>query len=559
MSWGAVILERHRLARAARAFAGLDPLQLTRVLLLVGLSLFLMWPIAAVLFKSVHGPTGLTLESYRRFFTAYYYRSFLNTLLLGAITTIIAVTAGFCIAYVTTKGPRWLRSPLKWVTLLPLVAPPYIFALSLIMLFGRRGFVTQLFGVDLGVFGFKGVVIAQTLAFVPLAYLILENLLTSLDPAIEDSAANLGASQWKIMRTIVLPLLKPGFVKAALVVYVMAVAEFGNVAILAGRTPFLAPDIYTVITGVEADLQLGSALSTFLMIPVMVIFLVQNRLYRGKGYVTISGKPTQSEPRALSWLLQAPMIAVSIIVSGLILLSFGTVAVGAFTKIVGVNNTLTLAHMVDSRVNDALLGSLKVSLLAGALGSVIGILAAYVTVRGRGRLSGALEGFALAGFALPGTVLGIGYLLVFNGPPLTLTGTMIILVLNCAFRFAAVAMEAGVTKLHQLSIEIEEASLNLGADSVTTFRRIVLPIIFPAAVYGFVYVFMTTMVSLSAVVFLTSPAHPLVSVFIFQWAQYGYVGLASAATVKVIGVVAVCLGLIQLLSKWSGLDVLKRE
>lgn len=528
-------------------------------LLFLLLAVFLLWPISAVLVKGVYGPEGFTLRFYEKFFIAYYYRSFLNTMLLGVWTTSVCITAGFCIAYLTTRGPRFLRSPLKWLTLLPLIAPPYIFALSIIMLFGRMGFITQLLNLDLQIFGFTGVVIAQTLAFLPLAYLLIENMLASLDSSLEDSAANLGASERKILRSITLPLLVPGFLKGSLIVYVMAVSEFGNVAILAGRTPFLAPDIYTIVTGIETDFHMAGTLSMFLLLPVAMIFLVQNYFYKDKGYVTISGKPSYAEPRRVGLLILIPMAIVALIAVGLIVLSFTVVAVGGFTRIVGIDNTFTLAHIMDWRANHALISSLRISLLAGLFGAALGILIAYVVVRGRFQGRGALEGLCLAGFALPGTVLGIGYLLAFNSPPLLLTGTMIILVLNSVFRFAAVGMEAGITKLQQLSIEVEEASRNLGASTATTFRRVVLPIIFPAAMYGFIYVFMTTMVSLSAVVFLTSPAYPLVAVFIFQWAQYGYIGLASATTVKVIAIVAVCLGIIQVMSRWTGFSITRRD
>jgi len=527
-------------------------------LLFLLLAIFIVWPVITVLVKGVLGPEGFTLEFYGEFFSRYYYESFLNTLLLGVLTTSVCISAGFCIAYMTTRGPRFLRIPLKWITLLPLIAPPYIFALSLIILFGRSGFITKAFNLGWDIFGFPGCVIAQTLAFLPLAYLIIENTLSSLDPSLEDGAANLGASEGKILRSVTIPLLTPSFLKAILIVYVMAVAEFGNVAILCGRTPFLAPDIYTIVTGVEHDFNMAGVLSMFLVLPCVIIFIIQDYLIRGKGYITVSGKPISAEPRHITPHILIPMIVTSFIACGLILLSFGVVAVGAFTKIVGLNNTLTLDHILNWRANEALINSLEVSLLAGLFGAILGVLIAYVVIRGKFRGRTALEGLYLAGFTLPGTVLGLGYLFAFNNPPLLLTGTMIILAINCLFRFAAVGMEAGITKLQQLSIEVEEASLNLGASTVTTFRRIVLPIIFPAAMYGFIYVFMTTMVSLSAVVFLTSPGSPLASVFIFQWAQYGYIGLASATVVKLIVIVGICLAIIQYMSKWTGLSITRR-
>lgn len=528
----------------------------TGAIVFLFLAIFLLWPISTVLVQSVFGAEGFTLEYYKEFLTKeWYYQSLVNTLLLGILTTAVCLSVGFCMAYLTTRGPRHLRKPLKVIALLPLLAPPYIFALSLIILLGNNGIITRALNLDWSIYGFSGPVIAQTLAFLPLAYLLIENTLTTLNPNLEDSAANLGASEGKILRSITLPLLVPTFLKTGLILFVLSMAEFGNVAILAGRTPFLAPDIYTIITGIELDFNMGSVLSMFLILPAAAIFILQYFVARGKGYTTILGKPVTSEPRHIGKGILIPFLVISLTVAALVLGTFGIVGVGGFTRIVGIDNTFTLSHILDFRSNAALANSIKVSLIAGLAGAIIGVLLAYVIVRGKFRGRAALEGLALAGFALPGTVLGLGYLMTFNRPPLLLTGTIIILVVNSLFRFLAVGMEAGITKLQQLSIEIEEASLNLGASTITTFRRIVLPIIFSAFMYGFMYVFMTTMVSLSAVVFLTSPGSPLAAVFIFQWAMYGYIGLASATTLKLIAIVGVSLVIIQVLSKWTGLSV----
>ena len=540
--------------QSIKDFVAARTISTTGIILFLLLATFLLWPLIAVLIKSIAGSEGFTLQHYQNFLTEpYYYQSVINTLILGILTTTVCVSVGFIISYITNRGPRFLRKPLKMLSLLPLIAPPYIFALSLIILLGRNGMITKALNLKWNIYGFSGCVIAQTLAFLPLAYLMIENSISTLNPNLEDSAANLGASEGKILRSIIIPLLTPGILKAALIVFVMAISEFGNVAILSGRTPFLAPDIYTIVTGIEMDFNMGSVLSMFLILPCAIIFVIQNYLIKGKGYTTILGKPVAAEPRRINPAILIPFLLVAILVSGLIFVTFGVVGMGTLTNIVGVDNTFTLNHILDWRSNMALVNSLRVSLLSGFFGAIMGVLLAYVIVRGSFRARTALEGIALAGFTLPGTVFGIGYIFAFNRPPLLLTGTMMILVINCMFRFLAVGMEAGINKLNQLSIEVEEASLNLGASTATTFQRIVLPIIFPAFMYGFMYVFMTTMVSLSAVVFLVSPGRELASVFIFQWANYGYIGLASATTYKLIAIVGASLAIIQALSRWTGL------
>jgi iron(III) transport system permease protein len=513
------------------------------------LAFFLLYPILAVLLKSVRDPSGFTLNYYRVFFKAdYYYQSLYNTLLLGVINTVVCVGVGFCLAYMTTRGPWLLRKPLKIIALIPLIAPPYLFALSLIIMFGRNGLVTRALDLPWQLYGFTGVVISQSLAFIPLAYLMIESTLMSLNPNLEESAYDMGATEATILRTITIPLLAPGLLKAALLIFVMTIAEFGNAAILGGRTPFLAPDTYTVITG-ESDFNMGSVLSVILILPCIIIFFVHNYLLEGKKFTTIGGKPVASEPRKITPLVLVPFVIITTVAAGAIFICFGVVFVASFYKILGVTRDIVLSNYLDFTSNQAIYNSIRVSFLAAVIGAVIGVLLSYVIVRGKFFGRTFIEMISLSGFALPGTVLGIGYLLAFSAPPLKLTGGIMILALNCVFRFIAVGVEAGISKLHQIHIEIEEASADLGASFFTTFYKIVLPIMFPAFIAGFVYTFMTAIVSLSAVVFLVSPGFDLAAVKIFDAAVYGEVGIASATTMKLVLIVMLCMLILDFITK----------
>jgi iron(III) transport system permease protein len=442
--------------------------------------------------------------------------------------------------------------------MMPLIAPPYLFAISLIILFGHNGIMTKFFGIKWSLYGFTGVVIAQTMAFIPLAYLMIENTLMSLNPNLEESAYDLGASEITIIRTVTIPLLAPGILKAGLLVFVMTIAEFGNAAILGGRTPFLAPDTYSMIIG-EADFEMGSVLSVILIIPCIVIFFLHNYLLTGKKFTTIGGKPVASEPRKMTLLVEVPFLIISFIAAFAIIVAFAVVLFASFTKIFGVNNQFVLKHMLNFNSNLAIYNSMKISLIAAFIGGIIGTLLAYVIVRGKFFGRSFIEMASLSGFALPGTVVGIGYLLAFNAPPLKLTGGIMILALNCVFRFLAVGVEAGISKLHQISIEMEEASLDLGANFLTTFSKIVLPLMFPAFIAGFIYTFMTAIVSLSAVVFLVSPGFELAAVRIFDNAVYGEIGVASATTMKLVVIVVICMMILGYLTKKTGFDISKKK
>ena len=532
-----------------RTFVNAQLINIFAAVLFLLLALFLLYPILAVLMKSVKGPQGLTLSYYIKFFAkGYYFKSLTNTLWLGFINTVVCLVVGFCLAYLTTRGPLHLRRPFKMLSLLPLIAPPYLFAISLIILFGHNGILTKVFGVKWSLYGFWGVVVAQTLAFIPLAYLMIENTLMSLNPNLEESAYDLGASEIRIIRTITIPLLAPGILKAGLLVFVMTIAEFGNAAILGGRTPFLAPDTYQMIIG-EADFEMGSVLSVILIVPCIIVFLLHNFYLTGKKFTTIGGKPVASEPRKMTPLVKIPFMIISFVAALAILVSFGVVLVASFTRILGVKNEIVLTHLLNFETNLAIYNSIKVSLIAAFIGAIIGTLLAYVIVRGKFFGRTFIEMVSLSGFALPGTVIGIGYLLAFNTPPLKLTGGIMILALNCVFRFIAVGVEAGISKLHQINIEIEEASADLGANFVATFYKIVLPIMFPAFIAGFIYTFMTSIVSLSAVVFLVSPGFDLAAVKIFDAAVYGEIGIASATTMKLVLIVILCMVLLNVFTR----------
>jgi len=542
-----------------RAYANKNLVNIFAGGLFVILAIFLLYPIVSVLIKSFWGDDGFTLDFYREFFTYnFYYWSLLNTLILGFSTMIILVVVGFCFAYLTTRGPERLRKPLKIIALLPLAAPPYIFSISLITLFGRNGFINNFFGMDFNIYSWTGVIAAQCLAFLPLSFMMIENVLNSLNPAIEETAADMGASEYKIIRSITIPLAAPGLLKAALLVFVMTIAEFGNPAILGGRTPFLAPDTYLMITG-EGDFNMASVLSVILIIPCIIIFILHNYVLKGKGYATIVGKATPIEKKKIIPGIKIPFMTITFLVGALVVMSFIVIVVGAFVKIVGVDNTFVIDHIVNTQSNIAIWNSIKVSLAAGFFGAIVGTLLAYVIMRGKFYGKSVMEMTALSGFALPGTVIGVGYIISFNQPPFLLTGTIWIIILNCVFRFLAVGVEAGISKLHQISIEIEEASADLGADFLTIFFRIILPIMFSAFIAGFIYTFMTTMMSLSSVIFLVTPGFDLASVYIYLTAQLGELGLASATTVKVIIIVGIGLAILKILARKTGFDVSKKQ
>jgi iron(III) transport system permease protein len=525
-------------------------------LLVAWLAVFIVYPTVAVLLRSVWTRDGgVTLVHYQAFFAkAYYLRSLLNTLILGVTVTALCIVLGFSVAYLVARGPRLLRLPLRVLTLAPLIAPPYLFGLALIILAGRRGVLAQMLDMQIPLYGWLGVILSQVLSLLPVAFLMIENVLASLDPAIEDSACDLGANEPTLLRTVILPLAAPGLLKAGLLTFGLSIADFGNPALLGGGLSFLAPDAYLMVTG-EWNMEMASVLSVVLLVPTLGIFLIQHYWLKGKTYTTVGGHASAAEPRGIGGGLFAVLLAPSLVFGALVVASYGVIALGAVTKLVGIDNTPTTQHFASTAGLDAIWTSLQVSLTAGLVAAVAGTGLAYLCMRTEIRLRGLLELTTLVGFALPGTVIGIGYILAFNRPPLLLTGTLAILILNMIARFLAVGVEAGVSKLYQIDVSIEEASADLGAGLLTTFRRITLPLMSSAFTAGFLFTFMQSMISLSAAIFLVAPGNLLASVYIFNRARDGDMGIACAASLLLILSLAACLAGLAILARRTGMRI----
>jgi iron(III) transport system permease protein len=489
--------------------------------------------------------------SYVEFFSkSYYYKALRNSLILAITTTGLIIPIAFCFAYLGLRGPIYIRGPLRVFGLLPLIAPPFIFALSLILIGGRMGILTKLLHLPFNLYGWPGVIIAQVITFLPLGYLMIENVLRSLGSSLDDAASDMGAGSADILFKITIPLTAPGILKAALLVFIMSIADFGNPMLIGGGVSFLATDAYLLWIG-ENNLEMAAVFCVFLILPSLIIFIVHEYFLKGRAYTTIGGKPQQGEMRRISPKIFYPMMSIVTPVSLMIVLCFGMIFLGAFTKIIMIDNSFTLEHFQSPSGFRSLMTSLKFSFGAALIAPVIGVILSYILVRKRIPLKRVVETMALLGFAVPGTVMGVGYILSFNSPPLRLTGTFVILIINEAFRNLSVSLEAGVGKLHQIDIAIEEAAIDMGASSFRTFTRIVLPLISSALAAGFVYTFMVGMIAVSAVIFLISPGNNLASLYILAVAEEGFLGMACAISVMLIVVVMACLGGLKLLSHYT--------
>lgn len=527
------------------------------VFMMVLLLLFVVYPVASVLITSFNSDKGISLVNYENFFRySYYYKSMVNSLVLGAITTIIVLVISFSIAYTVSKTELPLKGLLRTGALLPLISPPFIFSLALIIIAGRRGLIYHFLGISPTIYGWPGLIIAQVLSFLPLGFLMVNNVLVSLNPTLEDASLDLGASQARTLFRVIIPLSIPGLFKAALLVFIMSLADFGNPMLIGGGLPIMATDAYNLWIG-EQNMEMASVFCILLIIPSIFVYIIQNYFLKEGSFITVSGQMIGTEKRKISWFIKYPFFILALFTCLTILACFSVIFLSSVTKIFMINNKFTLEHFSSYAGWRALKTSFTVSGIAAVITSFTSIIFAYIIVRKKPVARDLMEFIALLGFAVPGTVMGIGYILVFNKQPFMITGTILIIILNISFREFPVGLEAGISKLHQIDVSMEEASRDLGASSFRTFINAALPLMSSAFAASFLYTFMVGMITISAVIFLIAPGTNLASLLILRLAETGNIGKASAMAVILTLVVLVSLLMLKIISKKSNVEMLK--
>lgn len=529
------------------------------LVILLSLLLFILVPVLSVVLKSVGWGTGtITLDNYKMFFkTSYYFKALSNSLFAAVISTSIVIPVSVAFALYVTRSQSIISKVYRSLAQLPLVAPPFIFSLALIILLGRRGIVSTLLasvtGAKFSIYGVHGVIVAQILGYLPIAFMLVESSLRTISGNVEHASRDLGATQGKTIFKITLPLAYTGIIKAALLVFVMAIADFGNPMIIGGGKPFLASSTYLLVVG-QQNLEMAAVLGVFLIIPSLVVFMLQTYYLKDKDYSSIDGT-SGGKNLPLNKPITALVFAISSVMVIAISSLFVVIFVAAFVKVLGVNNTFTLENFATHTGWKAVSNSVKISLMAAFLSAILSVVQGYLVERRDVPAKKLIEFTSLFGLAIPGTVVGIGYVLTFNGAPFYLTGTIILLVLNMAYRKIGVGMQAIISKLQQIDRNMEEASSDLGAGPLRTFFKVTLPLLTPAVLVGFVYTFMTSMVSVSAIIFLLSPKTRLAAAYILNLAEHAQIGKAAAMAVVLIVIAVACQRLLSFIEERAQMGI----
>jgi iron(III) transport system permease protein len=467
-----------------------------------------------------------------------------NSVLLAIVVGVVATALGFVFALLSERSSLRTRSLLGPLSILPIITPPFVLGLALIYMFGRRGFVTNgLLGLSTGIFfGPLGVAVAQILAYAPIAYLVLQGVVQAMDAAMEEAAETLGASRWHILRTVIWPLARPGIANAFLLVAIESLADFGNPIIVGGGVPFLATEVFFAIIG-RFNPSEAAVYGVVLLAMTLSIFLVQRYWIGRRFYVTVTGKPSGAQHRPLPRALDYAASGVFLVWVLLIVSLYGSVFIGSITKLWGFDYALTLQHIkaLSPTGWQVFWTTARLSAYAAIPSTILGFLIGYLVTRVEFPGKSALEFGSMLSFAVPGTVMGIGYILAFNQGALLLTGTSLILILAFVFRNMPVGIRSGIAAILQIDRSLEEASTMLRANSPTTLRRIVMPLARAALLSGLVFAFVRAMTAVSQVIFLITPAHNLATTQILSYVEYGSLGrgaaLASLLTLFMIAVI----------------------
>lgn len=521
-------------------------------------------PLYQILARSMTDRAGnfVGFSNYATYFsTPALFNSLYNSLFIASISTLISVALGFLFAYAITRTAMPGKPIFRVIAMLPLYAPSLVHAIALIYLFGNQGLITRGFfgyfarnwgfdpSIDIGIYGPTGIIIGTVLYCFPQAFLILTVALTLTDARLYEAATALRTSKLRTFLTVTLPGVKYGLLSAAFVCFTLAFTDFGVPKVVGGNYNVLATDIYKQVIG-QQNFVMGSTVSILLLAPTVLAFVL-DRLVQRRQVALLGARAVPFQPRpapVLDWI----MLVFCLLVCFAILAVLGTALFASLVRIWPYNFELSLRHYDFGRVGgggyDAYWNSVRMSSYTAVFATVIVFVSAYLVEKIR-RVSWARAAIYFASMlpvALPGLVIGLAYIFFFNptrwhilgasvpNPFNTLYGTMAILVIANTIHFYTVGFLTATTALKQLDAEFELVSGSMSVPFYITFWRVTVPVCLPAILEIGIYFFVNAMVTVSAVIFLYSPALPLAAVAIVNMDDAGDIASAAAMSMLIV-------------------------
>ncbi len=489
-----------------------------------------------------------------------------NTLKVGFLVGFLSAGIGMLFAYVEVYvkvRTKFMAGLFKVVSMLPVVSPPFVLSLSMIMLFGKAGIITRhLLGIyDNNVYGFWGIAIVQTMTFFPVCYMMFRGLLKNIDPSMEEAARDMGASRWKVFTSVTLPLLLPGIGNAFLVTFIESIADFANPMIIGGSYDTLATTIYLQITGAY-DKNGACAMAVVLLGITMIMFIVQKYYLERKTAATLTGKASRVRMLIEDKSVTVPLTVLCSMMALFVIIMYICVPFGALFRTWGRDFSLTTRwfEQVFTRYKGfkAFKDSFLLSIIAAPITALLSMIISYLVVKRKFKAKGFIELVSMLAMAVPGTVLGIGYIRGFAGGMFHsgflqgIYGTGVILVIVFVVRSLPTGTRSGISALRQIDKSIEESAYDMGAGSMKVFTSVTLPLIKDSFLSGLVTAFVRSITAISAIILLVTPSYLLITVQINEFAEKGSYGIACAFATILIAITYGSVLLMNLVIKFFG-------
>lgn len=508
------------------------------IILLISLViLFIFWPIICVIKESFLKDGNFTLNLYKDIFKSnkrLIYNSVFIALMCTIFTTLISIPVALYASFSSGRIKRIITITL----MLTMISPPFVSSLAYINLFGRRGFITHgILKLTLNTYGWQGIVIMETLGLVSMSSLLLIGIIGGVDKNFIDASLDLGGGLNYTLLRIVLPIIKPGIIVSALLTFVRSLSDFGTPMIIGGSFQVLATEVYMNIIA-NGNFGMAAAMSVIILIPSLIVFLIY-KSYMSKFQVFSKDSKSlssQDHEYKIKGVFAVILKGITYLFLLVMIMQYTSIFLSAITNYKFNKIFFTLDNI--KKIYDYNLSSfgrsIVYSLITGLIGSLLGIFISYYVDR-RKIIGGKFIDFiSTLPYIIPGTFFGIGYIFAFNKYPLEFTGTAFIVIANCIFKQIPMTTKASSAVLSGIDSQIEEAAKDLGAPNIFIIKDVILPMLKPAFLLGFINNFTSTMTTIGAIIFLIYPGQKVATVEMFDAIQSGDYSVGSAMASLII-------------------------
>lgn len=505
-------------------------------LVIIGVVLFCFYPIYKIIVTSFFDNNSFTLKFYKGIFNENYLL-LKNSMITSSISAGIASIFGGIIAYYMLFSSERVRKFYYYLLMLTMISPPFIFGISYIMLFGRRGLITyRVLGLHTNPYGLKGIVMLQLIGEISFATFMLYEIFKNFDYTLINASRALGASPWESLKRVVFPISVPAFLGTFFILFTKNLSDFGSAIIIGGRESTLATEAYLTVIG-EGNMPKAAAMTLLLIFPALLAFLLYKRILLKKFSSFSVGKGMESKNISYSLPLGVKILfkVVAYLFVLVMFIQYSAIFFSGFYNYTSKGIEFTLEYIEKFKLSSTrvFLRTIVYAFISGAISSIIGILISYYN---RERNSYFFKGIEFLGglpYIIPGTFFGLGYILAFNSGIFTLTGTATIVILNCAFRQISIGIKAGDSIFSTLNPNIEKAGRDLGASKMRILLDIIFPLLKPAFLISFVNCFIATMTTIGAIIFLVSPGNNVATIMLFTQVAQGEYGAASITALAI--------------------------